>query len=140
MDESPELVSCEHCKRPIIRHALKDHVESCIKKKASSKVSATIPGVAKEHSTENDKATPNGEIAVMPPKSKKRKHDDGKPSFLSRNLTLVAESAMSETTPPKKKSSKRDKETDDTSKKEKKKKTKPAAAKPKRSSPLLFPN
>lgn len=78
MDESPELVSCEHCKRPIIRHVLQDHVESCKKKKASSKAAATTNGVGKEQSSESGKAPPNGEFA---PKSKKRKHDDGALSF-----------------------------------------------------------
>lgn len=77
MDESPELVSCPHCKRPIIRHALKDHVESCLKKKSMAKTPATTNGVDKEHAKESNKGTPNGEISATPQKSKKRKHDDG---------------------------------------------------------------
>lgn len=72
MNESPDLISCSKCHRPILRHAVKEHLESCVKEKSVQK-----------KSNDNDKVygdgkeTPNGEIAVMPAKSKKRKHDDG---------------------------------------------------------------
>jgi hypothetical protein len=134
MNESPELVSCPHCKRPIIRHALQDHVESCLKKKSVAKISASTNGVDKEHSKESNKATPNGEIAVMPPKSKKRKHEDGTYIICVFPVTntLVAESVNGDTTPPKKKSAKRERDNEESTKKEKKKKQKPTVAKPKR--------
>lgn len=80
MDETPELGSCPHCKRPIIRHALQEHVESCIRKKSAVKASATTNGADKERPENSSQAVAHGEIAVMP-KSKKRKHDDGKYPF-----------------------------------------------------------
>jgi hypothetical protein len=85
MNESPDLVSCPKCYRPILRHALKTHQESCEKEKPVTTTTATTSTTKKTTASGNDKpnengkrmASPNGEIAVMPPKSKKRKHDDG---------------------------------------------------------------
>ena len=74
MEEVPDLVNCSKCSRPILRHALKNHLESCTKEKPVAKKTTAekgdkVDGVGKEK--------PNGEIAVMVAKSKKRKHDDG---------------------------------------------------------------
>lgn len=77
MDETPELVSCPHCKRPIIRHALQEHVDSCLRKSSAVKALATANGADKERPENGGRAVPDDEIAVMPPKSKKRKLDDG---------------------------------------------------------------
>jgi len=73
MNESPDLISCPKCSRPIIRHAVKEHLESCGKAKETSKNARN----EKDKVNGNGKSIPNGEIAVMPPKSKKRKHDEG---------------------------------------------------------------
>ena len=67
MQETPDLINCPNCSRPIIRHAAKSHLEDCVKEKPS------LVKVVQE----NGKSMPNGEIAVMPVKSKKRKIDDG---------------------------------------------------------------
>jgi hypothetical protein len=73
MNESPDLVSCPKCSRPILRHAVKEHLESCGKAKdMGNKV-----GSVKDKANGNGKSTPNGEIAVMAPKGKKRKLDEG---------------------------------------------------------------
>ena len=79
MNETPDIVSCPKCDRPILRHRVKEHVQSCVKEKPSSKKSTN--GSDKDKVNENGssgggKATPNGEIAVMPPKSKKRKLEE----------------------------------------------------------------
>jgi hypothetical protein len=72
MDESPDLLSCSKCHRPISRHAIKEHLKSCVKEKSTKKKNND-----KVNGEGGNKAIPTGEIAVMPPKSKKRKHDDG---------------------------------------------------------------
>jgi hypothetical protein len=74
MEETPDLVSCPNCHRPITRHAAKEHLDTCLKENPIK--IKVINGAEKEKSETNGKAAPNGEIAVMPPKSKKRKHDD----------------------------------------------------------------
>jgi len=74
MNESPDLVSCSKCNRPITRNALSKHLETCVKENISKKKSASD----KDKVNGDGKATPSGEIAVMPAKSKKRKQDDGK--------------------------------------------------------------
>ena len=68
MTESPDLISCPRCKRPILRQAVRSHLESCSKEKKVEK--------KKEKSNEDGKETPHGEQAATPTK-KKRKHDDG---------------------------------------------------------------
>ena len=73
MNESPDLIACPKCSRPILRHAVKGHLESC----GTSKDSGKKIGNEKDKVNGNTKVTTNGEIAVMPPKSKKRKHDEG---------------------------------------------------------------
>jgi len=128
MNESPDLISCPKCSRPILRHAVKEHLESC----GLAKETGKQVGSDKDKTNGNGKGTPNGEIAVMPPKSKKRKHDEGSPLALCTDVDGLAESVNGETTPPKKKSAKRDKEESETPKKEKKKKPKPTVTKPKR--------
>jgi len=77
MDETPDLVSCPKCERPIIRHAIKMHLEGCKGKETSKKLNGTSNGSDKEKANGNGKEAPNGEIKVLPPKSKKRKHDEG---------------------------------------------------------------
>lgn len=72
MNESPDLISCSKCNRPITRNGISKHLESCVKEKISKKtMNDKVNG--------NGNGTPNGEIAVMPVKTKKRKHEDGKP-------------------------------------------------------------
>lgn len=88
-------------------------------------------GADKARPDDSGKPVPDGEIAVMPPKSKKRKHDDGKYPSVVR-LIRLAESANGETTPPKKKTAKRERNAEESIKKEKKKKLKATIAKPKR--------
>ena len=51
------------------------------------KASATTNGADKERPENGGKAVPDDEIAVMPPKSKKRKHDDGKIFYSRLRLT-----------------------------------------------------
>lgn len=70
MNESPDLISCPNCNRPILRHAVQGHLASCGKEKPTAKVA--------DGEKVNEKDTPNGEIAVLPPKNKKRKHDESK--------------------------------------------------------------
>ena len=115
----------------MLRHAVKEHLKGCVQDKPSTKKSTN--GTDKEKSNGNGgKQTPNGEIAVMPPKSKKRKLDDSMSHTFSCAHCLV-ESVNEKTTPPKKKSTKVDKDEPEPSvKKEKKKKPKPTVAKPKR--------
>jgi hypothetical protein len=74
MNESPDLISCSKCNRPITRNGISKHLESCVKEKISKK---TMNDKDKVNGDGN--GTPNGEIAVMPAKGKKRKHEDGKP-------------------------------------------------------------
>ena len=74
MNESPDLVSCSKCNRPITRNALSKHLESCVKENVSKKKSTSD----KDKVNGDGKETPNGEIAVMPAKSKKRKQGYGK--------------------------------------------------------------
>lgn len=33
MDDKPDVVKCNHCKRPVLRHKAKQHIEECIAKK-----------------------------------------------------------------------------------------------------------
>jgi hypothetical protein len=141
MNESPDLVSCPKCDRPILRHALKTHLVSCEKEKPVKATTATTATTKKPTASGNDKpnengkrmGTPNGEIAVaMPPNKKKRKLDDSTFPRSSVRVLIIAESINGENTPPKKKPAKRDKEeSEPATKKEKKKKTKPTVAKPK---------
>jgi hypothetical protein len=72
MNEPPDLISCSKCHRPISRHAIKEHLKSCVKEKSTKKKNND-----KVNGEGGNKAIPTGEIAVMPPKNKKRKHDDG---------------------------------------------------------------
>jgi hypothetical protein len=69
INETPDLVSCPTCIRPIIRHAVKQHMETCGKEKPAAKSSTKADKVS-------GKSIPNREIAVMPSKTKKRKLDD----------------------------------------------------------------
>jgi len=125
MDESPDLVLCPKCHRPILRHALKEHADKCTKPKTAAKKG--VNGTDKDKS--NGKSV-NGEIAVLP-KAKKRKHDDGLSN--QKDTLITADSTNGETTSPKKKPAKRYKEGEEpTPKKEKKKKQKIAVVKPKR--------
>ena len=127
MDESPDLINCPNCNRPILRHAVKDHLDACTKEKPAPKKttggnSDKVNGAGKET---------NGDNTPAPTKNKKRKHEDGD----SNANTETNEGSASETTPPKKKLSKREKEDGEgATKKEKKKKVKPAAPKQKRTS------
>jgi hypothetical protein len=73
MNESPDLISCSKCNRPITRNGMSKHLESCVKEKISKKKTTSD----KDKVNGDGKGTPNGEIAVMPAKSKKRKPDDG---------------------------------------------------------------
>jgi hypothetical protein len=75
MNESPDLISCSKCNRPITRNGMSKHLESCGKEKSSKK---KITG-DKDKVNGDRKGTPSGEIAVMPAKTKKRKNDDGEP-------------------------------------------------------------
>jgi hypothetical protein len=53
---------------------MEEHLDSCIKEKPVKK-KETVNKDSNGDGTTKD--TPSGEIAVMPAKSKKRKHDDG---------------------------------------------------------------
>ncbi|CAC9885714.1 unnamed protein product [Aureobasidium pullulans] len=33
MQDIPDVVRCNHCKRPVLRHKAKAHIEECIQKK-----------------------------------------------------------------------------------------------------------
>ena len=68
MTDSPDLISCPRCKRPILRLAIRSHLESCSKEKKVEKKN--------EKANEDGKEIPHGEQATMPTK-KKRKNDDG---------------------------------------------------------------
>jgi SCA7, zinc-binding domain len=125
LNEAPDLVSCSKCERPILRHAVGEHLENCMKETAKKKVAN-----GKEKVNGKSTAT-NGEIAVMPPKTKKRKSEEGTHTSLMQ--ADVSGESTPENTPPKKKPSKKQKENGEpTPKKEKKKKVKPAVPKQKR--------
>ena len=70
MDKQPNTASCPKCGRPILQHAVRDHLKFCRMTKPALKLTS-----------DNDKvsgnSTPNRKIAVMPRKPKKRKIDDG---------------------------------------------------------------
>jgi len=69
-----------------MRHAMREHLQSCGKAKESNGKNA---GNEKDKVNSNGKSIPNGEIAVMPPKSKKRKHDEGITTLpLSSNIEI----------------------------------------------------
>jgi hypothetical protein len=79
MNETPDLISCPKCSRPIMRHAVKEHLDSC--GKVSKNAGKMVGRNEKDKANGASKGTPSGEIAVIPTKPKKRKHDDGKPIF-----------------------------------------------------------
>jgi hypothetical protein len=74
MDESPDLINCPNCSRPILRQAVKGHLESCTKEKPVPK--KTTGGNNDRTNGVPEKET-NGDTSVVSAKSKKRKHDDG---------------------------------------------------------------
>ena len=80
-EESPDLVSCPKCKRPILRHAVKGHLESCTSGAVSVKTGANGDGKDKAVGNSNGNEM-NGEASGSQSKSKKRKQKDGILSFV----------------------------------------------------------
>jgi hypothetical protein len=80
IEESPDLVSCPKCNRPILRHALKGHLDSCTGEQAPAKKAAKVKGKDKVNGTGTGSGSgneTNGEASSKPAKSKKRKLKDG---------------------------------------------------------------
>jgi phage FluMu protein Com len=63
MTETPDLIACPRCKKPLLRSAVRGHLESCSKEKKIDKKKEKVNGDT------------NGEPSTN---KKKRKLDDGK--------------------------------------------------------------
>jgi hypothetical protein len=76
MIETPDLISCPLCKRPILRQSVRQHLESCTKEKKPEKKKERVNGEIKDTSNNGDLAA-----TTTTANKKKRKSDDGMFSF-----------------------------------------------------------